>query len=39
MEKSSKNVKLKRRVFDVIQIGNKTDFVSSAFDVVISLFY
>ncbi len=26
MEKSSKNVKLKRRVFDVIQIGNKTDF-------------
>ena len=37
MEKSSKNVKLKRRVFDVIQIGNKTDFVSSAFDVVISL--
>ena len=35
--KSSKSVRLKKRIFDIIQIGNKTDFVSSAFDVVISL--
>ena len=27
---------VKKRIFDVIQIGNKTDLVSTAFDVVIS---
>lgn len=28
---------VKKRIFDVIQIGNKTDLISTAFDVVISV--
>lgn len=28
---------LKKRIFDIIQIGNKTDFASTAFDIVISI--
>ena len=27
----------KKRIFDVIQIGNKTDLISTTFDVVISV--
>lgn len=29
--------KIKRRIFDIIQIGNKEDFLSSAFDVLITV--
>lgn len=29
--------KVKRRIFDIIQIGNKTDFLSTLFDYVISV--
>ncbi|MDE5967348.1 MAG: ion transporter [Lachnospiraceae bacterium] len=32
----SKYERVKKRIFDIIQIGNKTDFASSVFDLVIS---
>ncbi len=32
-----KKDRIKKRVFDIIQVGNKTDFASTAFDMIISL--
>ena len=34
-DRSSYMYKTKKRVFDIIQIGNRKDFISSAFDIFI----
>ena len=34
---NNKYFAVKKRIFDIIQIGNKSDFVSRAFDVFISV--
>ena len=33
----SKYLKIKKRIFDIIQIGNKADFISRFFDVFIAV--
>lgn len=35
--KENSHKTIKKRIFEIIQIGNRTDFISSAFDVVISI--
>ena len=33
----SKYLKIKKRIFDIIQIGNKSDFISRFFDIFIAV--